>query len=96
MDIGRYFHDNTLRTVRQNLGYTQEYVRKKLGLNSRTLLSNWENGKSIPAPEYMFALSYLYKRKIQDLFPNLNKSVIKALIKIDNELFEQGQEHEKN
>jgi len=89
MDIGRYFHDNTLKIKRQNFGYTQEDVRKRLGLNSRTLLSNWENGRTIPSPEYMFALSYLYECSPLDLFPNLNKSVIKALTLIDNELFER-------
>lgn len=88
MDIGRYFHDNQLKRTRQHFGYTQEYVRKRLGLNSRTLLSNWEQGLTVPQPVYMFALSHLYECTPLDLFPNLNKAVIQALSKIDNALFE--------
>jgi transcriptional regulator with XRE-family HTH domain len=88
MDIGRYFHINKLKQTRQEFGYTQEQVRKRLGLNSRTLLSYWESGKTMPTPWYLFALSNLYQCSPLDLYPKLNKAVIKELMLNDNNLFE--------
>jgi len=93
--LGRTFHLNKLKAKRTDFAFSQEYVRKRLGLNSRTLLSNWEQGYYLPSIQNLFALSHLYQCSPLDLYPNLNKTVIKRLKLIDNELFEQDQEHEK-
>jgi len=92
---GRTFHLNKLKAKRKDFAFSQEQVRTRLGLNSRTLLSNWEQGYYLPSIQNLFALSHLYQCSPLDLYPNLNTSVIKKLKLIDNKLFEEEQESEQ-
>ena len=66
---GREFPTNRIRKWRKFRGFKQETLRKKLGLESRSVISNWENGITNPNPQELFDLAEILQCEIRDLYP---------------------------
>ena len=56
-----------LRRCRQEKGFSVEQVREYLRIGSIQAIYKWEEGKSYPQTDTMFALMELYEIGIQDL-----------------------------
>ena len=69
---GRQVIQYRLRKYRRLSGLKQETVRKRLGLRSRCVLSEWENGKSFPSIPHLLVLAKLYHCKPTKLYPDLD------------------------
>ena len=68
---GRKFpHPNRIRKLRKLLSLKQEALRKKMGLNSRIIISHWENGKNQPDPQQISELMQILDCDFVDLFPD--------------------------
>ena len=70
---GRQFSNNRLTLHRKLCGLKQETVKRKLGLSSRSILSDWENGKSSPSLDQLRDLAKLYNCRPVDLYPFLEE-----------------------
>lgn len=55
------------------MGYSQEDVRKKLGLKTRSVIVKWETGSRMPSGENLIKLSTLYKTLVNELYYTLSK-----------------------
>jgi len=68
---GREFpKSNRIRKWRKFQSLSQEGLGRKLGLNSRVIISHWENGKSHPNPQQISELMEILECKFEDLFPD--------------------------
>ena len=74
---------NRLKKYRKLRGLKQEAVKKKLGLGSRSLLSDWENGKSFPSLPRLLDLAKLYHCKPIDLYPALDLILVEVILDIE-------------
>ena len=54
--------------------YTQTAVMRKLKLNSTSMISRWEQGKTMPSAENLLKLSILYKTLANELYYELGKT----------------------
>ena len=82
---GRQLIQYQLIKYRKLRGLKQETVRKKLGLRSRSVLSDWENGKSYPSYKHLIALAKLYRCKPTDLYPELDRIPVEAVLPLEEE-----------
>ncbi len=74
MDYRRPF-PNRLKVIRQSTGYTQRQVAKLLGFKTPSLLSDWENEKSMPNATNLIKLCILYNKASRDLYPEYYQQV---------------------
>ena len=58
--------EKKLKDARANAGLTQEQVAEKI-MVSRQIISNWENGKSLPDIISIINLSDLYQISLDEL-----------------------------
>ena len=70
---GRQFSNNRLTLHRKLCGLKQETVKRRLDLSSRSVLSDWENGKTTPSLNQLRDLAKLYKCRPVDLYPFLEE-----------------------
>lgn len=56
-----------LRKCRQQLNFSVEQVREYLGLGSTQSIYKWEEGRSFPQADNLFALMELYGMELKDL-----------------------------
>ena len=70
---GRQLIQYKLRKYRKLCGLKQDTVRRHIGLSSRSVLSDWENGKSYPSLPRLLDLAKLYHCKPSDLYPELDQ-----------------------
>ena len=66
---------NNLRFYRKRANLQQQQVAEMLGLKSTSIISRWENNISYPDLINVFKLSLIYRVLIEDLYPDLKKSV---------------------
>lgn len=66
---------NRLRTHRRLMGFKQADVAHLLGLKSKSEISRWENGVTLPSIENLFKLSILYKTLSDELYRDLYKDM---------------------
>lgn len=71
MEVGQ-----RLKSRREELKLTQEYVAEMLGV-SRQTISNWENGRSYPDIERIVRLSDIYELSLDELLKGDLKMVSK-------------------
>lgn len=64
-----------LRRCRQAKGFSVEQVREYLRIGSIQAIYKWEEGKSYPQADTMFALMELYEIGIQDLLYKEKKEI---------------------
>jgi transcriptional regulator with XRE-family HTH domain len=64
---------NRLKTCRRLMGYSQEDIRRKLRLQSTSMISRWESGQKMPSGENLLKLSVLYKTLVNELYLGLTK-----------------------
>lgn len=57
-----------IKLFRTNLGLTQEELAKKLGLNSKTIIANYESGYSTPNDEIKLKMIEIFNCSLEDLF----------------------------
>ena len=50
----------TIKTLRENIGWTQSELSKKLGI-TRSSVNAWEMGISAPSTQYLVELALLFK-----------------------------------
>ena len=55
------------------MGYSQEDIRRKLGLKDTTMISKWESGRKMPSGENLLKLSVLYKTLVNEFYYGLTK-----------------------
>lgn len=55
-----------LESIRQEHGYSQEYIAEKLGI-TRQAVSKWESAESSPDTDHLIALAKLYQITIDEL-----------------------------
>ena len=55
-----------LRELRKQNGLTIKAVCSALGVSPQAL-GKWENGKSLPTLDNLYALSYIYQTKMDDM-----------------------------
>lgn len=55
-----------LKTLRQEKGYTQDYLAKELLLSRQTII-NWEKDKTMPDSDNLTRLSTFYQVSVDDL-----------------------------
>jgi len=70
---------NYQRKYRRLIGYDQEDAAHKLHHQSTAVISRWEKGLAMPSAENLLKLSRLYKVLPQELYPELDKAIIKDL-----------------
>lgn len=58
-----------IKELRENKGYTQTSLAKKLNI-TRSAVSSWEQGKSIPSDEIKIMIAKLFDVNIEYLFGN--------------------------
>jgi len=73
-EAGRSFI-NRLRKHRRLMGYTQDDVAYLLGLESKTEISRWEKGITIPKAANVMRLAYIYHTFAEELFREFYKEV---------------------
>lgn len=56
----------SLKSARVNVGLSQKYVAKVLGISNKTL-SSWENGNTFPSAKYIDMLCKLYNVTYNDI-----------------------------
>jgi len=71
---GRIFI-NRLRKHRRLMGYTQDDVAYLLGLNSKTEISRWEKGLTVPGIDNVIRLAYIYRTLAEELYREYYKQV---------------------
>lgn len=57
------------------MGYTQDDVAYLLGLHSKTEISRWEKGTTIPQADNVIRLAYVYHTFTEELFREYYKKV---------------------
>lgn len=57
-----------IKLFRTNLRLTQEELAKKLGLNSKTIIANYESGYSTPNDEIKLKMIEIFNCSLEDLF----------------------------
>jgi len=62
-------YPNMLKVIRQNAGYKQRHVAKRLEHRNTVSICDWENGKSMPGGLNLIKLCILYKKTPQELYP---------------------------
>jgi len=75
----------TLRTLREDLGFSQNYIAEQLNISPQSI-SKWERGESLPSIEYLPQLAKIFHCKIDDLFDKfpynaLEEDVFFAILK---------------
>lgn len=73
------FIPNNLRKFRRIMGFSQDEVKRKLKLSSKSIVSLWENGETMPSSENLIKLSKLYKTLVNELYYQLGKEYEKEL-----------------
>jgi len=73
-EIGRSFI-NRLRKHRRMKGYTQDEVAFLLGLKSKTEISRWEKGITVPNAINVIRLAYIYHTVTEELYRDYYKQV---------------------
>ncbi len=58
---------NHLRKLRDEHGYSQEYLAKLLGVSRQTIISI-ENGRYDPSLPLAFKIARLFQQKIEEIF----------------------------
>lgn len=74
-------YPNMLKVTRQNAGYQQNYISKRLGHRCNRLLSLWENEKVMPGGTNLIKLCILYNSTPQTLYPDYFDHVEQNLTK---------------
>ena len=69
-------HPNNLWIARQHAGLGQKTVARLLGHKSRSVISEYENGRLLPSLETALRLSVVYDRSLSDLYPELYKQIL--------------------
>ncbi len=89
------FIPNNLKKIREELGFTQEQLGKKLGVESRTIRAyeseNDDNCKGLPLEQALkisklfgYSLDYIYCQKSnENIYPNIFMCDIRELISSD-------------
>jgi transcriptional regulator with XRE-family HTH domain len=77
----------TLRTLRTELGFSQNYVAEELNISSQSI-SKWERGEALPSIEYLPKLAEIFHCKIDNLFDKfpyekLKEDVFFSILKND-------------
>ena len=77
----------SLRTLRTELGLSQDYIAEKLNISPQSI-SKWERGESLPSIEYLPKLANIFCCKIDDLFDKfpykeLEEDVFFSILKND-------------
>jgi transcriptional regulator with XRE-family HTH domain len=57
------------------MGYTQDDVAYLLGLHSKTEISRWEKGTTVPLTDNVIRLAYIYHTFTEELFREYYKQV---------------------
>jgi len=68
---------NNLWIARQHAGLGQKTVARLLGHKSRSVVSEYENGRLLPSLETALRLSVVYGRPICELYPELYRQIRK-------------------
>jgi transcriptional regulator with XRE-family HTH domain len=79
MSDSKYYIPNRLRKYRRDMGYSQQYVAKKLKLPSSCNLSRWEKGLTRPSIEDLLKLSLLYNTLVEQLYADLKETLREEL-----------------
>ena len=66
---------NNLWIARQHAGFGQKTVARLLGHKSRSVISEYENGRLLPSLETALRLSVVYGRPIRELYPELYRQI---------------------
>ena len=66
---------NNLWIARQHAGLGQKTVARLLGHKSRSVISEYENGRLLPSLETALRLSVVYGRSISELYPELYRQI---------------------
>jgi transcriptional regulator with XRE-family HTH domain len=73
-EIGRKFISRQ-RKHRKLMSYSQDDVAFLLGLHSKTLISRWENGVTIPLGINLLRLAYIYHSLTEEIFRETYKQI---------------------
>jgi len=73
-EFGRKFISRQ-RKHRRLMDYSQDDVAFLLGLNSKTLISRWENGYVIPLGINLLRLAYIYHTLTEEVFREVYKEI---------------------
>ena len=68
---------NNLWIARQHVGLGQKTVARLLGHKSRSVISEYENGRLLPSLETALRLSVVYGRPVRELYPELYRQILK-------------------
>jgi transcriptional regulator with XRE-family HTH domain len=74
----RYSHYE-LRKARRRTGLTLDDVKDALKLKSKSIISDWENGKRYPGTKHLYRLSALYKTPEGQLLYDLRVEATKDI-----------------
>lgn len=75
MSYKRRPYPNRLKVIRQNAGYSQQYVAALLGHNNAVSLCEWENEKAMPNGTNLMKLCILYDKTPRELYPDYYQRV---------------------
>ncbi|HEX5001765.1 MAG TPA: helix-turn-helix transcriptional regulator [Bacteroidia bacterium] len=73
--------ENDLKKLRNSKGYTLEDVAKKLNMDCKDRLSQWERGTAVPGLLNLFKLSVLYDTLPHELYPKPWKALLTEYLK---------------
>lgn len=62
---------NTLRLYRRRMGFSQKQVSRLLGLCDASMVSHYENGRSLPPLSVALSLEIIYRVPVAFLFPRI-------------------------
>ena len=70
VNYNRRTYPNMLKVIRQNAGYTQQYVATLLGHSNVVTLSKWEKEKAMPNGINLIKLCIVYGCTPKELYPH--------------------------
>lgn len=69
------FITNRLRRYRRDRGFSQRTVARLLHLESTSMISRWEQGRSLPSTMNLFRLAAVYCTLVDSLYQDFIRSV---------------------
>jgi transcriptional regulator with XRE-family HTH domain len=76
---------NSLEYFRKKRSMSQRYIAARMGISSRSIVSDWEQGKYFPRANELFLLSVIYQTTPGELYPEYLDDLQQQVLKEDLE-----------